>query len=81
MRINRKKAAKPLAWMKRGYTIVYHPGEQNHCPSCGKRHWFVGRTNAECAFCATALPLENVSTYSASPRISRTGDGVWMDVA
>tara|TARA_B100000378_G_scaffold275365_1_gene271334 strand:+ start:478 stop:612 length:135 start_codon:yes stop_codon:yes gene_type:complete len=28
---------------------------------------------AECAFCGTALPLEQFSTYGASPRIERTG--------
>jgi hypothetical protein len=28
---------------------------------------------AECAFCGTALPLEQFSTYSARPRIARSG--------
>ena len=27
------------------------------CPGCGKSHWWVGRTMAECGFCSTAIPL------------------------
>jgi len=42
----------------RGYHVVYREQEVNHCPGCGRTHWYVGRTMAECAFCATALPLE-----------------------
>ncbi|MCJ8191360.1 hypothetical protein [Sphingomicrobium aestuariivivum] len=42
----------------RGYHAVYREAEVNHCPGCGRTHWLVGRTSAECAFCATALPLE-----------------------
>jgi hypothetical protein len=41
----------------RGYGPVYHSGEVNHCPGCGRSHWHIGRTTAECAFCMTALPL------------------------
>lgn len=41
----------------RGYHVVYRPHETNHCPGCGRSHWIVGRLLAECAFCATALPL------------------------
>jgi hypothetical protein len=29
----------------------------NHCPGCGRTHWYVGRLSAECGFCSTALPL------------------------
>lgn len=39
----------------RGYAVLYRPGL--HCPGCGRSHWHVGRVTAECAFCATALPL------------------------
>lgn len=42
---------------KSGYKIGYRPQEANHCPGCGKSQWLVGRMTAECAFCATALPL------------------------
>jgi hypothetical protein len=42
----------------RGYHVVYREHEANHCPGCGRTHWYVGRTMAECAFCSTALPLE-----------------------
>lgn len=43
---------------ERGYHIVYREAQTNHCPGCGHSHWYVGRSMAECAFCATALPLE-----------------------
>ncbi len=42
---------------KRGYHAVYRDNQVNHCPGCGRTHWYVGRTLAECGFCATALPL------------------------
>ena len=41
----------------RGYVVVYRQGEVNHCPGCGRTHWYVGRVSAECGFCATALAL------------------------
>lgn len=41
----------------RGYHPVYRENEVNHCPGCGRTHWYLGRVLAECAFCATALPL------------------------
>ncbi len=46
----------------RGYHAVYHPQEANRCPGCGRSHWLVGRLLAECAFCATALPLADQGT-------------------
>ena len=48
------KAFNPAA---RGYYAAYRPHEVNRCPGCGRSHWLVGRSLAECAFCATALPL------------------------
>lgn len=42
---------------RRGYHIVYRENEANHCPGCGRSHWYVGRLTAECGFCGTALPL------------------------
>lgn len=47
----------------RGYLPLYRERELNHCPGCGRSQWIVGRTSAECAFCATALPF-------AAPAIS-----------
>lgn len=35
--------------------LTYDPGQR--CPGCGKRHWHIGRTVAECASCEFALPL------------------------
>ena len=42
----------------RGYHAVYRENEVNHCPGCGRTHWYLGRILAECAFCGTALPLQ-----------------------
>ena len=42
----------------RGYLAIYRWGEVNHCPGCARSQWLIGRTTAECAFCATAIPLE-----------------------
>ena len=46
---------------QRGYHIFYRDHETNHCPGCGRTQWYIGRMMAECAFCATALPLENAA--------------------
>ena len=56
---------------QRGYHIVYRDHETNHCPGCGRSHWHIGRMMAECAFCATALPLEG-STMMGGSQIVRT---------
>jgi len=50
-------AAHAIAPLLRGYHVQYHPGQPNHCPGCGRDQWLVGRATAECAFCATALPI------------------------
>jgi hypothetical protein len=42
---------------ERGLHAVYRDNQVNHCPGCGRTHWYIGRTTAECAFCATALPI------------------------
>ncbi|HEY0113188.1 MAG TPA: hypothetical protein VGB59_08550 [Allosphingosinicella sp.] len=42
---------------RRGFLPLYHPGETNRCPGCGRTHWYVGRLSAECGFCGTALAL------------------------
>jgi hypothetical protein len=49
----------------RGYCVVYHEDEVNHCPGCGRTHWYVGRVSAECGFCGTALPLASASSRGA----------------
>jgi hypothetical protein len=51
----------------RGYHAVYHDGEVNHCPGCGRTHWLIGRMSAECAFCSTALPLKEAATQGPAP--------------
>jgi hypothetical protein len=42
---------------QRGHHIVYRVNAENHCPGCGRSHWYVGRVSAECGFCGTAVPL------------------------
>ena len=55
---------------KRGYHAVYRENQVNHCPGCGRTHWYVGRTLAECGFCATALPLVGKLPPDRRPRRS-----------
>ncbi len=43
---------------KHGYRLVYRPAKVNCCPGCGHTNWYIGRWTAECAFCATVLPLQ-----------------------
>lgn len=52
----------------RGFHAQYRKNETNHCPGCGRTHWIIGRSTAECAFCATALPLER-SRFGAAGEI------------
>ena len=49
----------------RGYHVVYRPHETNRCPGCGRSHWFLGRSSAECGFCATALPFATAEFAAA----------------
>jgi hypothetical protein len=53
----------------RGYHAVYRDGEVNHCPGCGRTHWHIGRMLAECAFCATALPLSESHRHGQSATV------------
>jgi hypothetical protein len=51
----------------RGYQVLFRSDEHNHCPGCGHSQWFVGRATAECAFCGTALPLDNAVQAGLDP--------------
>ncbi len=51
----------------RGYHAVYRENEVNHCPGCGRTHWHIGRMLAECAFCSTALPLQEACRQGPAP--------------
>ena len=57
---------------KRGHHIVYRANAANHCPGCGRSHWYIGRVSAECGFCGTAVPLAETSVVEASPRAANT---------
>lgn len=48
---------------RRGYHVTYRADGSNICPGCGRRHWWVGRLSAECAFCTTALPIEGNARF------------------
>jgi hypothetical protein len=56
----------PYSPAARGFHAIYRAGEVNHCPGCGRVHWHIGRMLAECAFCSTAMPLEEQRTVSAA---------------
>src|SRR3954469_21914090 len=62
----RASASFAASLAKRGHHIVYRINESNHCPGCGRSHWYIGRISAECGFCGTAVPLAE----------ARHGDGV-----
>lgn len=56
---------------QRGHHIVYRANASNHCPGCGRSHWYIGRVSAECGFCGTAIPLAEAARHdvvSAAPR-------------
>jgi len=42
---------------ERGFRPAFRSQIVNVCPGCGHSQWYVGREMAECAFCATALPI------------------------
>jgi hypothetical protein len=70
-------AAEPFNPNMRGFHAVYRDGETNHCPGCGRTHWHIGRISAECAFCATALPLDSSRRGTAqAPIIEHRNKGV-----
>lgn len=56
--------------------MAYRPNEANHCPGCGRSQWIIGRSTAECAFCATALPLAERATQAHAIRRIGKGGGV-----
>ncbi|PXW75937.1 hypothetical protein C7451_106101 [Blastomonas natatoria] len=56
----------------RGFQPLYHAGEPNRCPGCGGQHWHVGRMSAECATCATAIPLADVAAQPMEPLFTVT---------
>ena len=66
----------------RGYCVVYRENQVNHCPGCGRTHWYVGRVSAECGFCATALPLAETGMFGiGSLRQNRRHDLAFADAA
>lgn len=56
---------------QRGHHIVYRTNTDNHCPGCGRSHWYIGRMSAECGFCGTAIPLAEAHSNEAVPAGAR----------
>ena len=67
----------------RGYVLVYRENAVNHCPGCGRSHWYVGRVSAECGFCGTALPLAEATArgHGSWARPIRTNADLDRDAA
>lgn len=57
---------------QRGHHIVYRTNADNHCPGCGRSHWYIGRISAECGFCGTAVPLAE-ARHDDAGGVSRNG--------
>ena len=58
----------PLSRMNEmGFRPFYHSNSVNHCPGCGQAQWYIGRISAECAFCGTALPLQEIVSRESRP--------------
>ena len=60
----------PFNPAQRGYHAVYRENEANYCPGCGRTHWYLGRMLAECAFCGTALPLQEAYRQGPAPTVT-----------
>lgn len=56
---------------ERGHHIVYRANSSNHCPGCGRSHWYIGRVSAECGFCGTAVPLAEARRDEAVAPVAR----------
>ena len=56
---------------RRGYHAIYRQHDTNRCPGCGRSQWYLGRSSAECAFCATALPF-------ATSAFAGDGSFLWL---
>lgn len=65
----------------RGYLVVYREDSVNHCPGCGRSHWYVGRVSAECGFCGTALPLAEATARGHGGWTRGLGGGWALDAA
>lgn len=50
-----------------GFRPFYHRDTVNHCPGCSQSQWYIGRISAECAFCGTALPLQEIVSRDSRP--------------
>lgn len=61
----------PHSPAQRGYAVAYRDQEVNHCPGCGRSHWYIGRLLAECGFCGTAIPLRSAHLQAAGGGHSR----------
>lgn len=66
-RTGNKSGAGDKPWLEAaGFRPIYRDHEVNHCPGCGGSQWLIGRSTAECAFCATAVPLQHAGFEGVS---------------
>jgi hypothetical protein len=63
----RERPIPPFRVTEMGFRLFYHRNSVNHCPGCGQTQWYIGRVSAECAFCATALPLQEIVSRDSRP--------------
>ena len=73
-----RPAGQPQNLAKRGYCVVYRENQVNHCPGCGRTHWYVGRISAECGFCSTALPLAEATSWGGVGTHSRNQRPIFL---
>ena len=66
---------------QRGHHIVYRANESNHCPGCGRSHWYIGRISAECGFCGTAVPLAETYAQEGAARGPSTSGKIKVSAA
>jgi hypothetical protein len=68
---------------ERGFRPLYHSNAVNHCPGCNQTQWYIGRSSAECAFCGTALPLQEVATRESRPvsHLDVVRKGLWLQLS
>ena len=69
--IQTRRERHPYNPAHRGFVVAYREDEVNHCPGCGRSHWYIGRLLAECGFCGTAIPLQAAHLQSAGGGHSR----------
>lgn len=77
----RASSSFPESLSRRGHHVVYRANSSNHCPGCGRSHWYVGRVTAECSFCGAAVPLAEARMEGPATRSNEATTGAPMQTA